>query len=129
MNENNLKQHMKTHQARNARCPACGEVRFRGPSGVAIHFEGGHCTACRGQKNAESVVYQFVRNNMPNYINRAICDANDLNHLVNPSYVPPQAYECKYCGRRFNKFASLTQHIEDSHGYNPPTLPAQLTGW
>mmetsp|Transcript_114967 Transcript_114967/g.371698 ORF Transcript_114967/g.371698 Transcript_114967/m.371698 type:complete len:211 (+) Transcript_114967:87-719(+) len=125
-NQNNLQQHMKMHNDRSAQCPACGEQRFRGATGVAIHFESGGCSACRGQDNAEAALYQFVRSNMPNYLNRAVCDVNDVTYLCDPSHVPPQAYQCRYCDRTFNKFGSLTQHIEDKHERNGPTLPARL---
>ncbi|CAD7946225.1 unnamed protein product [Amoebophrya sp. A120] len=125
-NENMRQQHMQTHLSRTVTCPLCRQSRFRSAAGVASHVEGGFCSCVPGRTNGEAAVYQFVKQRMPNYINRAICDANDVTDWVNPNYVPANAFQCKHCYRTFNKFTSLTQHIEAKHQRNAPQLPPML---
>jgi len=114
-NNNNLVQHQNRHRPRNLTCPGCGEQRFNTASGVALHFERGHCTACRDQETAEAAVFGLINRRLPQFLNHAICD-EDITHEFDNNYVPAQAYRCPHCNKIFNRFSSLNQHLEARHG-------------
>ena len=58
-NAHDLMQHSQVHRPRTTPCPACGQM-YRSAADAVLHFETGHCSACRGQDNARRAVYDFA---------------------------------------------------------------------
>ncbi|CAE7214438.1 ZNF557 [Symbiodinium pilosum] len=112
-NQNNLNQHMRTHMPKDKFCPACGKFASSSVSGVTMHVENGHCSACG--HHGGRLVRDFMRHNVPEYLRPAICDG-----YVNES--EDEDPYCSICDRSFKSFGALLQHTEAKHSQRGPQL-------
>ena len=118
-NENNLNQHMQTHQPRNKICPVCGQVSFKTVSGVTMHVESGFCAGCGG--HGRKLVRDFMKANMPQFYPPAICDRYSDSSEEDPY--------CRSCDRSFKSMGALLQHMEAKHGGQVSGVRLSLMPW
>jgi hypothetical protein len=112
--DNALKMHKRTHQARTFACPGCSKM-YRGLTDTALHFESGSCAACKGQKNARRAAYQLVAQ-----------QKGGANFLTNPLMLTygdgggggysdeGPNYRCPSCPRTFKLVSALMQHQQST---------------
>ena len=112
--ENALRMHKRTHQARDFPCPGCNKL-YRGLTDTAMHFESGNCSSCRGVENARRAAYQLCMQ-----------QPGGANFLTNPLMITDGGgagggytdegpnYKCNHCHKQFKFLSSLMQHQQTS---------------
>lgn len=83
--------------------------RFKDWSAATAHVEMGGCGF--GRQRAQEHIYQFVKHNSPEFLNRQI----EYKPTQGQQRPENKAYACNLCNRTFNMLFSLTAHAQAVH--------------